>query len=129
MQLQTLSGTYSVLQYLPRTATPDWVYESEFHAICGSPDELSVVCESSVVRGKSQREDKGWRCFRVVGTLDFSLSGVLHSIAAPLAEEKISIFAVSTFNTDYVFVKETDFIRAEPALVKAGFSFDAPLGT
>ena len=69
------------------------------------------------------RED-GWRAFRVQGTLDFALVGILAKIASVLAEERISIFALSTYNTDYVLVKEKEFVRAMDALKKNGYKID-----
>ena len=123
MHLQELDGSYSILQYLPRTKCPEWVLESEFYSVSSTPDELSVVCESRVIKGKNPKVEAGWKCFRVLGSLDFSLTGVLAGIAKPLAEAEVSIFAVSTFETDYVLVKEDVFERARAALAGAGFTF------
>ena len=68
--------------------------------------------------------EKNWRILKVHGPLDFSLTGVLASIANPLAESKISIFAISTFDTDYVMVKDIDLPNARAALTSAGFFFE-----
>jgi len=68
----------------------------------------------------SARED-GWKGFRIEGILDFSLIGILSKISAILADNKIGIFAVSTYNTDYILVKEGDLERAAQALSKAGY--------
>ena len=85
-------------------------------------EEISLVCETrNVPAGAIERED-GWRCFRIRGVLDFSLVGILAKITGTLANEGIGIFAVSTFNTDYILVKEGDFDRALEALVAAGYS-------
>jgi len=79
-------------------------------------EELSLVCPTECVPdGVISRED-GWRAFRIEGVLDFSLTGILAGIASILAERKIPIFAVSTFNTDYVLVREENFSRAINAL-------------
>ena len=86
--------------------------------------ELSLVCETaSVPEGVLARED-GWRALRVAGTLDFSLTGILSGIAAPLAEAKIGLFAVSTYDTDYILVKEEDLDRAAQALRSAGYGVE-----
>ena len=66
--------------------------------------------------------ERGWRCLRVAGTIPFSVVGVLASLAAPLAEAGISVFAVSTFDTDYLLVKAADFEKAITALTQAGHS-------
>ena len=68
--------------------------------------------------------DEGWRAIRIAGELDFSLVGILADIARILAECRISIFAVSTYNTDYVMTKEVDFDRALAALVRSGYRID-----
>ena len=82
-------------------------------------DELSVVCAEGVVPA-GVRCDKGWRVFQVAGPLDFALTGILAAIAAPLADAGVSIFAVATFDTDYVMVKEEALAKAVEALRGAG---------
>ena len=86
--------------------------EAEFWFIARTDEEISLVCRTEdVPAGAVERED-GWRGFRVEGVLDFSLTGVLAEISGILAGHGISIFAVSTFNTDYILVKEENFERA-----------------
>jgi len=81
--------------------------------------ELSLVyCEEAVPDGV--RCEQGWRCLRVAGTLDFSLVGVLASLLGPLADAGLSVFVVSTFDTDYLLVKQTDFQRTVDVLRRAG---------
>ncbi|MBO6140550.1 MAG: ACT domain-containing protein [Ruminococcus sp.] len=83
-------------------------------------DEVSLVCKTDKTpQGTTARED-GWRGFRIKGELDFSLIGILGKIAGILADEKISIFAVSTYNTDYILVKEECFEKALTALERNG---------
>ncbi|MBR5328969.1 MAG: ACT domain-containing protein [Firmicutes bacterium] len=84
-------------------------------------DEISLVCATDVVPdGVLARED-GWKAFRVEGTLDFSLIGILARISAILAAEQIGIFVVSTYNTDYVLTKAEDFERALQTLAATGY--------
>ena len=85
-------------------------------------EEISIVCETGNVPAQTIEREDGWRCFRIQGVLDFSLVGILAKISGILAEEGIGIFAVSTFNTDYILVKEGDFEHALDALAKAGYS-------
>lgn len=83
------------------------------------PEELSVVCLDEGVPHDVQRES-GWRCLRVIGKLDFSLIGVIAKITTVLADTGLSVLSLSTFNTDYFLVRETDLSRAVHALVEAG---------
>lgn len=83
-------------------------------------DELSLVCETCAVPERTVAREDGWRAFRIVGTLDFSLVGILAEIAAVLAQSGIGIFAVSTYDTDYILVKAENFDVAADALLAAG---------
>ena len=85
--------------------------------------ELSLVCQTERVPAKTLAREDGWRAFRVAGTLDFSLTGILSGIAATLAEEEIGIFAVSTYDTDYILVKAENLDRAAEALKERGYRF------
>jgi hypothetical protein len=91
----------------------------EFLSITRTREELSIVCESSQVPAEIPAE-RGWRCMQVGGPLDFSLVGVLASLAEPLARAGIPIFAISTFDTDYILVRSTQIEAAIAALELAG---------
>ena len=94
-----------------------------FFFLANTGDEISLVCPTvDVPEGTTARED-GWRAFRVAGTLDFSLVGVLSRLSAVLAEKEIGIFAVSTYDTDYIMVKAGDLERTVKALTDAGYRF------
>lgn len=84
-------------------------------------EELSLVCETSRTPTATLARDDGWRGFRIEGVLDFSLIGILSKLSGILAENKIGIFAVSTFNTDYILVKEENLERAIAALKEKGY--------
>ena len=84
-------------------------------------DELSLVCETNVVPARTVAREDGWRGFRIIGTLEFSLIGILSEIAAVLAQRDIGIFAVSTYDTDYILVKAENFDAAADALASAGY--------
>ena len=89
----------------------------------GSTDEeKSLVCPTAIVPQNTVERDDGWKALRIMGILDFSLIGILSRISGILAENRIGIFAVSTFNTDYIFVKKNDFDKSIKALEDAGFS-------
>ena len=83
--------------------------------------ELSLVCESARVPAQTLAREDGWRALRVDGTLDFSLTGILSKLATVLAEAQIGIFAVSTYDTDYILVKQENLDRAVEALKRAGY--------
>lgn len=98
--------------------------EGEF-VFTGSTDgERSLVCPTTAVPSNTVSREDGWRAFRIVGQLDFSLVGVLASITSTLAAEGIPVFAVSTFDTDYILVRSRDLSDAEDTLRSSGFEVD-----
>ena len=126
MKLKEIAGTYSILRYAPDEKIPDWVYQSGFLSISRTDEELSIVCDADAVQdaegtGGAQDREDDWKCLKVQGPLDFSLTGILSSIASPLADAKISIFAISTFDTDYVMLKSDHLGTAKQTLRTAGF--------
>jgi len=84
-------------------------------------EELSLVCQTDHVPANTTERDDGWKVFRIVGTLDFSLIGILAGIADKLASNKIGIFAISTYNTDYILTKEENYDKALGILESAGY--------
>ena len=95
--------------------------QKEFYFIGRTDEELSLVCRTEDVPAHTIECDDGWRGFRIQGVLDFSLIGILSKLSAILAEHKIGIFAVSTYNTDYILVKEENYDRALSALAAQGY--------
>ncbi|MCP3928896.1 MAG: ACT domain-containing protein [Bacteroidetes bacterium] len=94
---------------------PFWATDGSFFSISKTDDEISIVCSENNVPDNVESE-KGWRSFKVEGPLDFSLTGILASLANPLAEAKISIFAISTFDTDYILMKDENLDEAVKVL-------------
>ena len=125
LQLLLLDDHLAVCKLEPEAEVPTWAVRGAFFSITRTHDELSVVCPEASVP-VNVRAEKGWRCFRVAGAMDFSLVGVLASLTAPLAEAKLGIFAVSTFDTDYLLVKEQDMGRAIEALREYGHVVSGP---
>jgi hypothetical protein len=119
MRLILLHGLLSVCRLPVDGALPSWLPAHGFVSITRTPDELSVVCTEDAVP-PGVRCEAGWRCLAVAGPLEFGLTGVLASITAPLAEAGVSIFAISTFDTDYVLVKAERVDEAVDALRHAG---------
>ena len=95
--------------------------DADFYFIGKTDEELSLVCKTEDTPKNTVERDAGWRCFRVQGVLDFSLIGILSKLSGILAEHKIGIFAVSTYNTDYILVKEENYERALSVLASEGY--------
>lgn len=98
--------------------------KSDFYFIGKTDEEISLVCVSASTPQSTVAREDGWRGFKIQGVLDFSLVGILSEISAVLSENEISIFAVSTYNTDYILVKEDNFDKAVKALIKSGYTVE-----
>jgi hypothetical protein len=123
VQLYVLDELYAVVRLEPDAALPSWATNGHFWSITRSESELSIVCRQDDVPSDASAE-RGWCAFEVAGPLDFSLTGVVSSLVAPLADAEIPLFVVSTFETDYVLVREHDLRRSVDALTSAGHSVD-----
>jgi hypothetical protein len=119
LALNLLTGNFAVCRLAADAPLPSWAAGGPFVSITRTAEELSVVCpEEAVPEGVPC--ERGWRCLRVAGTLDFALVGVLASLAVPLAEAGVSVYAISTFDTDYLLVRGGSLERAVEALGRAG---------
>lgn len=121
LTLTLLEGTFTVHQLEPGAEIPTDALDSSFFALIRTAEELSLVLPDSV-EVESNRCDLGWACFKVEGPLDFGLLGILAGISSALAEAKISIFALSTFDTDYILVKQKQVQAAKEALKSARYN-------
>jgi hypothetical protein len=121
LTLFVLRERLAVCRLAPDAPVPAWALgpTSGFRSVTHTPEELSLVCAEEHVPA-SVTAERGWRGLRVAGPLAFSLTGVLAALAQPLAEAGVPIFTLSTYDTDYVLVKETDLNRALSALRDAG---------
>lgn len=117
--IDVMGEPLSIVRLPPDAATPSWASGGSWCSVTRTEQELSVVCESARVPAEIGHNGP-WRALRVAGPLDFGMTGVLERIARPLAEARISIFAVSTFDTDYVLVGEADLENAVLKLGEAG---------
>ena len=97
-------------------------FGGEFVFAGKTDEENSLVCLTGEVPENATDREDGWRAFRIQGVLDFSLIGILSAISGILAENKIGIFAISTFNTDYILVKSENYQKAADALARAGYT-------
>lgn len=119
LTLSILDGAFAICRLDAGAQLPEWAMASDFFSITRAANEISIVCAQDDVP-EGVRCEREWRCFRVEGPLDFSLTGILNSLTAPLAAAGVSIFAISTFDTDYLLVNEKDFERTIENLVAAG---------
>ena len=113
-ELRVLPERYAICRLAADAPVPLF-----FFSVTRTADELSVVCLDAQAP-EAAKTERGWRVLQVIGPLEFSLTGVLAAIAAPLAVAGVSIFSVSTFDTDYVLVKEENLAKAVDALRAAG---------
>jgi hypothetical protein len=120
IELSIMPYKLAICRLGPDEPLPQQAMKGEFYSVTRTPEELSIlVPEANAIHGA--KVEGGWRAFKVNGPLDFSLTGILSSIAGPLARVKISIFALSTFDTDYILVKEAQLAQASRILSEAGF--------
>ena len=118
--MSTLAGQLAVFRLPGDAAVPEWAMQGAFSSITRTPHELSIVTSIAAVPADAQRTSGPWTAFMVHGPLDFALTGILSRIATALARAEISIFAISTFDTDYVLVPSADAEKARSALAASG---------
>jgi hypothetical protein len=118
-KMTLLAPRMAICRLEPDMDLPTWAALGPFFAATRTDDELSIVCPEKAVP-EPVFCNKGWRCLKIEGPLDLSETGVLYALARPLAEAEISVFALSTFNTDYLLVKEAELDRALHVLSQDG---------
>lgn len=116
LTMRLLKEKYGVCRLDKTDLIPEWSKDSDFFSITKTSDELSIVCFQDSIPNDVKCE-RDWRILKIEGPLDFSLIGILASISAILAQKGISIFAISTYDTDYILVKDKDINNAVEALV------------
>ncbi|WP_071395089.1 ACT domain-containing protein [Bacillus tuaregi] len=124
MNLVILDTIFSVVKLPPTEEIPSWAGKGEFTSITRTNEELSIVCPTSNIPNSLLIDvEHDWKYIKVEGILEFGLTGILSSLANPLAENNISIFAISTFNTDYLLIKVHSIEKAKLVLENAGHTF------
>jgi hypothetical protein len=121
-RLSLIEKTFTLHRLEAAAPIPDVVLDSSFLSITRTSDELSILVPEGVTLSET-RQEAGWSCIKVLGPLDFSLTGILAGISGVLAEEGISIFTLSTFDTDYILVKQENCGRARQVLETEGYEF------
>lgn len=118
MEIKIIDEDFSVCKVKDYSQTD---FEMEYCFTGKTDEERSLVCRTEDVPANTTERKDGWRAFRIQGILDFSLIGILVDISSLLAENRIGIFAISTYNTDYIFVKQENYRKSLEVLDKAGY--------
>jgi len=118
MEIKIIDESFSVCKVEDYSLTN---LTDEFSFVGKTDEESSLVCLTRCVPSNTTHRDDGWKAMRMQGVLDFSLIGILSKISTVLAEQKIGIFAISTYNTDYILVRESNYEAALKALETAGY--------
>lgn len=122
MELKVLDNKLKVVKLEPNEIVPEIVYKQEFYSITKTDEELSIVVNEDVNILSNVVEDN-WKAIKIVGTLDFALIGILSKISTILAQAEISIYAISTYNTDYILVKADKLEKAIKVLEQNEYKF------
>ena len=119
LKLSLLKESYSICT-LPNTAPiPDWASKESLASITRTDKELTIVCKQDIIPSELQ-SDRNWRCFRIDGSFDLNQIGVISSISSPLADAGISIYVISTYDTDYFLVKDNNLDQTISTLSDIG---------
>lgn len=121
--LAVLTQQFTIHSFTPETRPDASIFDQEIYFIGKTADELSVVVPSELTL-ESLDKETNWRCLEVMGPLNFSLTGILSGIAGALASKDISIFAISTFDTDYILVKQDSLANAINVLEKNDYKIN-----
>ena len=120
--LSILEETYIIHKLDQSTNLPEGLTECEFYSLSNSREELSLVCPEQILI-QSENSSRNWKCLKVAGPLDLKLTGILAGLSDTLEKAKISIFAISTFETDYLLIQEQVLETAKTALKSPGYKF------
>jgi hypothetical protein len=126
LRLTTLEGRFAIARLPADAAVPAWAV-GQVVTVTRTPDELSVICPENAVPEATPAE-RGWRCLKVQGPLSFELTGILAALSRPLADVRIPLLALSTYDTDYLLVREDHLGAASAALERAGHCVDRAVG-
>ena len=121
--LSILEETYIIHKLDQSTNLPEeQLIECEFYSLSNSQEELSLVCPEQILI-QSENSSPNWKCLKMAGPLDLNLTGILAGLSDTLAKAKISIFAISTFETDYLLIQKQSLKAAKNALISQGYQF------
>jgi hypothetical protein len=124
LKFRMLTGPYAIIRFAADAPVPAWATKGDFTSITRTADELSIVCPTDNIP-KSVEPGLRWVCLKLEGPFPFSQTGILLSFIEPLSDNGVPIFAISTYDTDYVLVQEEFWGATQRALGKAGHEFSA----
>ena len=113
--LTLIEETFNIHRLASDSSLPEAISECDFYSLSKTDDELSLVCPEHLAV-KSKKHSPDWKCLKVAGPLDFKLTGILAGITDVMTKERISVFAISTFDTDYILIKKQNLTNAVSAL-------------
>ncbi len=119
LTMRLFSGKYAICRLEPTCQTPRWAQNGEFCSVTRTPEELSIVCAEESVP-EQVRCERGWKMLQLAGPIPFTVTGVVAAISEALARNRIGIFVISTYDTDYILVQEHSLDEAIAALQGAG---------
>ena len=119
LSLSVLPERLAICRLSPDEPIPQFLAHTPFWSATRTEEELSLVVPEGAVPA-CWKAERGWRCLKVLGLLDFDLTGILASLAVPLDKAGVSIFAISTHNRDYILVRDSDLKKAKRVLVASG---------
>jgi hypothetical protein len=118
MNFEVLENNYTIYRFASESVLPDWIYSSDFYSITKTKDEISIVAAQNDLLSNDIVCNKDWRIIKIEGPLDFSLVGIIADISAIFKRKKISVFTLSTYNTDYFLIKHKDLDFGIKALIE-----------
>ena len=121
--LTVLEETFSIHRLAPDASLPEAISDCDFYSLSKTADELSLVCPEHLAV-KSEKSSPDWKCLKVAGPLDFKLTGILAGITDVLAKERISVFAISTFDTDYILIQKQNLTNPVYVLERSGYQIN-----
>jgi len=124
MRLSRLRERFAITRFPAYVATPEWLAASSLVSLTRTSDELSIVCDESQVPPGQEDCERGWNCFKLHGPIAFTVTGVVAELTRPLANSRISVFVISTYDTDYILVKAEQADRAANAWRGLGHEVD-----
>ena len=121
--LTVLEDIFNIHRLASVSSLPEGISECDFYSLSKTADELSLVCPEHLAL-KSEKHSPDWKCLKVAGPLDFKLTGIIAGITDVLAKERISVFVVSTFDTDYILIKKQNLTNVVFALERVGYQIN-----
>ena len=120
MNLILLNNKYSIYKFKNESVLPEWIYLSDFYSVTRTKEEISVVAPQTDLISEDILCNKDWRIIKVAGPLDFSLVGIIADLSSVFKKKNIPIFTISTYDTDYILVKQKDINAGIQALTENG---------